>query len=1546
MRKRLLALPILLALAPLAAWAFGSNEAGDYQPVQGRENWDATIDLAGRKAGKYNLIVRGTDEAGNVRYAGPYNVFVDPASDLPVVHISHPAPEARVSTLLHVVGTCVDDDGVKSVQVTIDDRDPVAADGAEFWAWQMSVEGLAEGVHTVTVHGIDANGVEGPAKTIRINVDKRPPATRVTSHASGAIVSGKVTLQGEVVDPNGVASLAASHDGGKVYEPLKLSLDKPGQKGAFRYDLATSRLPAGALVLSFEAVDRAGSKGRTAFLLFVNNNAPGLEVLWPAADASVNGKVTVVGRAVDRIGVKSLVWELGGATGTVSLTPGNQFWTHELDLTAQKAGAAQVTYTLENLTGNRQTSRLRLKVDPGADRPVLTVTSPAKGARVAGPVSVTGIVRDDDGVDRVEYTVDGAAPQTVAASAGFAIPLPDLPAGAHKLVLKAVDANGVAGLPVEATFVKAGPAPVIRLDTLAQTAGSAAFAPGAVFTPDKDGKLSGGITISGGTLQAELALGGGGSQSLALKKGASDTERLFDITLPKTLSPGRLDIAVKATDGFGGVGEYRSFIFVGSEPASAGIIMADGRIAADGTLRLAGEPLAGYVTGGAIQKAELDPPSDLLSIAVDGASFRVSPAGEGATPPTRVRVTAADGTVVSSDPITFLTDATPPALIVSAPLAGAWQRTELHLEGSLSDDGGVSAVEYSLDGAAFAPVQAAADGGGLRFAVAIPLVTQVEGPHLLAVRAVDAAGNTALAEIPFQKDTTGPVLSIVSPRPQDEVNGLVTVAGRVDDAGAIALVEASEDGKTFREVGRGPRFAFDVNLSKIDAGALVVRCADAAGNAADVKPQLTVNAAADVPVAQIQVPADGELLRDDFVLSGMVFDDDGVRSVWYRIDAGEFQQLAGSNNFSVPLSIAEVSDNEHVVEVKAEDLGGVMSAVAKATFKVSRSDPVSSLAFPRINDHLRDIVELKGTSSDPNGIAEVRLSFDNGLSFNRAAGTETWTYRLDTRLVPDGTQAVLVRAVDTTGAEGLFTTTINIDNHAPDLVVDSPVDGEAFADRLRLDGSTRDTIGVSALAVSITPMAGAPGGATPVEVALTRAGILGQDVDIAALAPGWYNVQIETSDLAGNTSIVSRNFVKRPAEAERVEILYPAAGERLAGPFVVSGRVITQAATDGKNVIVLAGGQPIDTTLMDAVGNFNLVVKPQDLKPGDVSLAVEATLGDRQRLASEPRTVQFVKFGPWVKIDSFAAGDYVTGRPYLAGTAGWFADESAEAAVDAKGRPVKPDPGRAVSLVEVSTDNGTTFQSADGREQWRYRLESSEMPNGPLRLLVKAAFANGEVAVTRVQLTVDTRAPQVTLREPGEGGRFNESVQVVGSAFDESGLAEVAVSLRQGDKSRYQVPSFIQGLYLDAHTMGATWWDLGLGLTFFDDNIKLQAQIGMAPSGRFNGLVLGSKLLANLATVPFSYFFGPSWDFFSMSLAIGANFSYFTMSEDRIEFTDEGLVLGAVVAQLEFAKFTIAPWRALNTWAFYTEYQLWFISSDVEGGIVNKLSFGLRIGLL
>jgi hypothetical protein len=382
------------------------------------------------------------------------------------------------------------------------------------------------------------------------------------------------------------------------------------------------------------------------------------------------------------------------------------------------------------------------------------------------------------------------------------------------------------------------------------------------------------------------------------------------------------------------------------------------------------------------------------------------------------------------------------------------------------------------------------------------------------------------------------------------VNGLVTLVGRVEDAGAVALVEFSEDGKTFREVSRQRLFRFDVNLSKLGEGkadALQFRSTDAAGNSSLMHPPLTLNLAADQPVAQIQLPADGEVIRDDFVLSGMAFDDDGVAAILYRIDGGDFQRLPGGNSYTVPISLDLVADNAHTVEVKTEDIGGLVSEVVKSTFTVSKSDPVSALESPGIGDQLRDIVELKGNSKDPNGIADVGISFDNGLSFYLAEGKETWRYRLDTRLLADGTQAVLVKAVDTTGAEGLYTTTINVDNTPPVLVIDSPLDGEIFTDAVHLNGRSFDNIGLAALVVTVDPISAPAGTASKKqEATLTTAGILLQDLDLKDLPPGRYNVQFEASDGAGTHTIVSRNVVKRAGlEAERVDPFFPSDGSAL-----------------------------------------------------------------------------------------------------------------------------------------------------------------------------------------------------------------------------------------------------------------------------------------------------------------------------------------------------------------------------------------------------------------
>jgi len=168
-------------------------------------------------------------------------------------------------------------------------------------------------------------------------------------------------------------------------------------------------------------------------------------------------------------------------------------------------------------------------------------------------------------------------------------------------------------------------------------------------------------------------------------------------------------------------------------------------------------------------------------------------------------------------------------------------------------------------------------------------------------------------------------------------------------------------------------------------------------------------------------------------------------------------------------------------------------------------------------------------------------------------------------------------------------------------------------------------------------------------------------------------------------------------------------------------------------------------------------------------------------------------------------------------------------------------------------------------------------------------------------------------------------------------------------------------LYLDFHFWGASLFDIGAGLTFFDDNVRLQFQWGQftqeqrnAVSSMFNlgqtdmrygGDIFGIKLLANIFTCPFSYFFGRDWEWLYASFALGANFSLFTETN-----SGKPQFLSALLCQLEFPRIHLANLKAFSTFSFYTEASLWFIPTDVSSqveiqSIVPQIAVGIRVNV-
>jgi hypothetical protein len=214
---------------------------------------------------------------------------------------------------------------------------------------------------------------------------------------------------------------------------------------------------------------------------------------------------------------------------------------------------------------------------------------------------------------------------------------------------------------------------------------------------------------------------------------------------------------------------------------------------------------------------------------------------------------------------------------------------------------------------------------------------------------------------------------------------------------------------------------------------------------------------------------------------------------------------------------------------------------------------------------------------------------------------------------------------------------------------------------------------------------------------------------------------------------------------------------------------------------------------------------------------------------------------------------------------------------------------------------------------------------------------------------VDTGIPQVVTVGPAENSTHRDSVQIYGSSSDDFDMDSVEVSLRPGDKAGYEVPQFIQGLYLDASILGGADFNVALGLSFFENNVKIQFQYGYSSSGgRYSGHIIGTKLIANVFYLPFDYFLGPDWAFLSTSLGLGANFSWFTM-----EAGETPLMMSGVLAQWEFIRadfgYFLPKWKYFKTLSLYIEPILWFAPSDVSGKeaarAIFRFSLGARLSL-
>lgn len=996
------------------------------------------------------------------------------------------------------------------------------------------------------------------------------------------------------------------------------------------------------------------------------------------------------------------------------------------------------------------------------------------------------------------------------------------------------------------------------------------------------------------------------------------------------------------------------------------------------------DSIIGYVNVPKPFTAKLVSENENLNVIVKDSLVEIKPLKEDYYSNIQLVITDREGIEYLTEEVNFWVDNEKPSLEFVESKEQNWLTETLDFEVFAKDANGIALVEYAVNEELSWHKIAKSEEKEDTYGETISLELLKEGLISLDVRVTDNTGKVSIIRMSACKDVTAPFVETIIPAPGDVINGETQLAFKVTDNGKVVtgqymLVKSIEENLIETEEASAIDYSENIISKDLELKSLVpiivgraevpidekmfFSFKDAAGNVKDyLEKTYSIDLESDKPIAEIHLPENDSIHVIDFEISGIIYDDDGESYIYYKIDDGEFIKLPEpSTSFSIPIPLKSLTDNEHVITVFAEDMFGVKGEEVSVEIKVSLEEPKGEVNAPTFEETVKGRVQLSGVTSDKNGIDRVQVSVDNGNTWNDVAGTEIWSYEFDTRILQDGTHVVFLRVWDEYQVQGLYSSLINIDNTSPEINLELPLDDSYFTNgTVFLSGQTTDNIGLEKLYLQIRNMDSSQP-EIPQDLAmrnLTVDEIISQGIDVSTLPDGFYNIELTGEDAAGNITRVSRNIrIDTAKEPASLDLLYPLNGEHLQGVFSIYG--MASSEYDIKMVSLLMDGKEIETTEVSSTGYYKFTLSPELLSEGDHVYSVRTTLESGKVVYSDEQYFVYTATGPWINVSSMVMGDFAIDRPYLEGEAGYALTEAdlltlkdKEASKFEK-QQIKE---KIVESVEISFDNGKTFTQISDKPKWRYRIENSEMEEGFHFMVIRAIMANGEQAITRMIVQIDKTSPSIKLISPGEGGRYNETIEFAGLSSDDVALKNLKLSLRSGDKSNYEVPAFIQGLYLDTQFWGATFYNVGAGLTFFDDNVKLQVQFGQFTEAqykmftdqpmRYGGNVYGFKLLANIGYLPFSYMFGPDFSWLSASFALGANFSYFTQTQSK-----QPQILSALLAQIEFPRISVEKVKMFSMYSLYTELQIWSLPTDVAAGeseiqkIIPQISVGLRVNV-
>ena len=271
--------------------------------------------------------------------------------------------------------------------------------------------------------------------------DIDPPLVNVVHPSDGSSVSGTVPIVVSASDDDKVKEIQIFVDGVRVI--------KSG-KDFVSYSWDTTPIADNSQhFISAIAIDKSDNIGAAPVIAVTvnptDNTPPVVNILNPIDGQTIFGNINIVADATDNVQVDRVEIYIDGlAVDTVFSHPYDYLWKTNFNDIGDHAIFARAFDPSNNTSVSPV---ITVRVDTTNVIPTVIIRNPLDGQIVSGTVNIAAEANDNDGIERVEFYIDGFLEQTVFTSPYHYLWNTDLVnAGDHNIYAKAFDLNANFGL--------------------------------------------------------------------------------------------------------------------------------------------------------------------------------------------------------------------------------------------------------------------------------------------------------------------------------------------------------------------------------------------------------------------------------------------------------------------------------------------------------------------------------------------------------------------------------------------------------------------------------------------------------------------------------------------------------------------------------------------------------------------------------------------------------------------------------------------------------------------------------------------------------------------------------------------------------------------------------------------------------------------------------------------------------------------------------------------------------------------------------------------